>query len=92
METMVILWCETEDCDVAIMFRQFIILDQCPDGEFTALDPVGGDLADGVHDGTGVCGGDDPDGFFGGVDGSGAGFQFTEEEFVECFVAIQFGD
>jgi hypothetical protein len=107
---MVILRGKTEDCDMAIMFGQFIILNQRPNREFTTLnqpsvppnkkqerklgdlDPVGGDFGDGVKDGAGVCGGDDPDGFFRGFDGSGAGFQFTEEEFVECFVAIQLGD
>jgi hypothetical protein len=55
------------------------------------LNPVGSNLADGIKDGAGVGGGDNPGGSFGVIDGPCTRFQFTEKEFIEGPVAIEFG-
>jgi len=52
------------------------------------LNPVGGDLGDGEHDGTGVRGGDDPCGIFRLLSGPGSRDKFPVEEFVEVSVSV----
>jgi hypothetical protein len=52
------------------------------------LNPVGGDLGDGEHDGTGVGWGDDPCGIVGLVCWTGPGDKFPVEKFVEVSVSV----
>jgi len=52
------------------------------------LNPVGGDLGDGEHDGTGVRGGNNPCGIFRLLGGSGPRDKLPIEEFIEVSVTI----
>ena len=89
---MIILWRKSENRDVGIGLGEFVVVDEFAYSETLTFDPVFGYLVDGVAYETTVCGGDDTVGVVGGFRQASFWFEFSVEEFVEGFVAIEVFD